>query len=434
MDENAEATDNSAEDLPDGPNDEDSSDGSSPDTPIDSTNNEPQYKDLNDYMNQNNYGKDDFDTYSKDPEWQRLHNQEFPGWYDQHKANNGDNSASADVPNGGYDLPDGTKPIEDADNPSEENAEVPDDSANDLPNEKQPQDAADPIGDNPDDAYQKLNQYMNDHNYGMDDYDTYSQDPEWQELNKNAFPDHYDNNVDTGLSEKDLPPDNGSLEDRGAANLPNRVDKDDMGVEYGDAGKPTDFSSDDYERQSVNDAKDLDYDQRRALEGYSNDDYKKMNAELRGKDVDYATPEQKARLDDQAKTISDTLDNKNLPEDMTLYRGTNDPEHIFGKGYQDKSLEQLRQENIGTVFCDDGFCSTSIDRGTAEDFARSWIGTVMEVSAPEGANGMCMHDVSGHAGENEVLLQKGSCFRIDDINYDRSSGYTVKTTLIGRRK
>ena len=36
---------------------------------------------------------------------------------------------------------------------------------------------------------QKLSEYMNSHNYGMDDYDTYSQDPEWQKLHSAVFPD-----------------------------------------------------------------------------------------------------------------------------------------------------------------------------------------------------------------------------------------------------
>lgn len=204
-------------------------------------------------------------------------------------------------------------------------------------------------------------------------------------------------------------------------------------MDYDDVRKTSDFSPDAYKQQSINDAKDLDFNQRNALEGYSKDDYRKINDSLRGKDVDYSTPEQKERLDNQINTISDTLDSKELSEDMTLYRGLNEPKSIFGEEYADKSLDQLRQENIGKVVYDDGFCSTSIDRGTAQDFANSWNGTVMEISAPKGANGMCMSEVSAYSGENEVLLQKGSGFRIDDINYDRFSGYTVKASLIGRR-
>ena len=38
-------------------------------------------------------------------------------------------------------------------------------------------------------ANAQLSQYMNDHNYGVDDYAEYSQDPVWRELHSAAFPD-----------------------------------------------------------------------------------------------------------------------------------------------------------------------------------------------------------------------------------------------------
>lgn len=37
------------------------------------------YSSLSEYMNAHNYGADDFSEYSKDPEWQRLHELEYPG-------------------------------------------------------------------------------------------------------------------------------------------------------------------------------------------------------------------------------------------------------------------------------------------------------------------------------------------------------------------
>ena len=39
-------------------------------------------------------------------------------------------------------------------------------------------------------SYDNLSDYMSDHNYGMDDYDTYSQDPVWRDLQKKEFPDY----------------------------------------------------------------------------------------------------------------------------------------------------------------------------------------------------------------------------------------------------
>ncbi len=38
-------------------------------------------------------------------------------------------------------------------------------------------------------SYDNLSDYMSDHNYGMDDYDTYSQDPVWRDLHRKEFPD-----------------------------------------------------------------------------------------------------------------------------------------------------------------------------------------------------------------------------------------------------
>lgn len=88
---------------------------------------ENAYDQLSQYMNEHNYGADDYAEYSQDPEWQRLHEIAFP------------------------------------------DAEAPELS----------QEA----------AYSQLSNYMNGHNYGADDYAEYSQDPEWRRLHEAAFPD-----------------------------------------------------------------------------------------------------------------------------------------------------------------------------------------------------------------------------------------------------
>ena len=40
---------------------------------------------------------------------------------------------------------------------------------------------------------QALSSYMNEHNYGPDDFEEYSQDPEWQKLHREVFPDWEEN-------------------------------------------------------------------------------------------------------------------------------------------------------------------------------------------------------------------------------------------------
>ena len=84
------------------------------------------------YMSAHNYGPDDFAEYSQDPEWQNLHSKAFPDY---------------------------TSP-ETSDTDTQES------------------------------AFQQLSDYMNAHNYGPDDFAEYSQDPEWQKLHSEAFPDY----------------------------------------------------------------------------------------------------------------------------------------------------------------------------------------------------------------------------------------------------
>ena len=91
-------------------------------------------------MCDHNYGREDYDTYSKDPEWQRLNNE--------------------------YLIQTGREPI---DYFAPETEEAPETAVNDG------------IGPGP--AQDALTEYMSEHNYGMGDYDTYSKDPEWQQLN-----------------------------------------------------------------------------------------------------------------------------------------------------------------------------------------------------------------------------------------------------------
>ena len=106
------------------------------------------YDNLSDYMSDNNYGIDDFDTYSQDPVWRDLQKKEFPD----------------------YELP----PL------TQENAKS------------------------------QLYDYMSEHNYGQDDFNTYSQDPKWRDLQSAAFPDYELpplNNLDNIGNWSDIPSD-----------------------------------------------------------------------------------------------------------------------------------------------------------------------------------------------------------------------------------
>ena len=87
---------------------------------------------LMDYMARNDYGPMDYPTYSQDPTWRMLQSEAYPD----------------------YELPE---------------------QAHEMTQ---------------DEAFERLQDYMNSHEYGPEDFDRYSQDPEWRALEQIAYPDY----------------------------------------------------------------------------------------------------------------------------------------------------------------------------------------------------------------------------------------------------
>ena len=135
-----DSQDDMADEAPSDETEDSASDVSADEQPTDTQNDmernadtqEDAFLQLSDYMNEHNYGPDDFATYSQDPEWQRLHSNAYPDY----------------------------TPTEASSADTQEN------------------------------SFRQLSEYMNEHNYGPDDFATYSQDPEWQQLHSNAYPDY----------------------------------------------------------------------------------------------------------------------------------------------------------------------------------------------------------------------------------------------------
>ena len=70
-------------------------------------------------------------------------------------------------------------------------------------------------------ALNQLSDYMNAHNYGPDDFATYSQDPEWRDLQRQAFPDYELpplNKADNIGHWSEIPPDTSFKDNLDAAN------------------------------------------------------------------------------------------------------------------------------------------------------------------------------------------------------------------------
>lgn len=225
-----------------------------------------------------------------------------------------------------------------------------------------------------------------------------------------------------------------SLDDltESSTNIEDLPDKTEF-VQYQELSSAKDYSHRKYVRQSQKALQSLDWESQNAFRSYSNEGYLQINNYLRGKDPKFISTSQKEFVDKNINSMTKAINNQTLPHNMKLYRGISSPNIIFGDGWESKSLQELRSEYVGKIFTEKGFCSTTISRGAAEDFTRTREGTMIEITAPKGANGIFMEQVSVFKQEKEVLLQRGSGFKITGIDYNSNIGYVIKTQLIGRR-
>jgi hypothetical protein len=96
-----------------------------------------------------------------------------------------------------------------------------------------------------------------------------------------------------------------------------------------------------------------------------------------------------------------------LPQAITSYRGV-----------RGSAAERFDSMDIGTIFRDDGFVSTTLNEGVAQGFA---IGggeysvaeqTVIKIISPKGQRGVMLDSFSGELGEEEWLLPRGLKFEV----------------------
>jgi polyhydroxyalkanoate synthesis regulator phasin len=164
-------------------------------------------------------------------------------------------------------------------------------------------------------------------------------------------------------------------------------------ISYGEALDAEEMPDDVFVNQSNLDAKGLSVEERVALGQYSGDGHFSINSYLRNGGGDMS-PYQQQVCSERAAAISGALNGRFLADDTQLYRGMTDTTSIFGADWQNCTPEELNARCSGQIVTDRGFMSTSTNRDTAAQFAQSWNGTILNITAPAGTQGMCMGAVS----------------------------------------
>lgn len=156
----------------------------------------------------------------------------------------------------------------------------------------------------------------------------------------------------------------------------------------------------------VTESEELGADIQTSIKHYTNGSYGDLNRKLRsGQPMSAAQATLAANLDAAIRKSK-------IMEDTTVYRGVAKPAEFFGSDV-----------TIGTVIVDNGFISTSKNTATANGFSSG--GLVAKIRLPKGSSAMDVSPLSLHSKEKEVLLPRGSMFKIVGV-----SGKTVEIEYV----
>ena len=157
------------------------------------------------------------------------------------------------------------------------------------------------------------------------------------------------------------------------------------------------------EREGFNPATQLTRSEQIAVRAYSYQDYEAMNGMLRGNGYLGDNASMQKKIDRVNSAISKTPP---LTEPIITYRGMSG-----------NTASKIGNLNVGAVYTDEGFYSTSIDKGRARGFIRSYHADrpkiMIEILNPVGTQGI---DLDGAAlaryEEYEWLLPSGTKFEV----------------------
>lgn len=187
------------------------------------------------------------------------------------------------------------------------------------------------------------------------------------------------------------------------------VNPDDIALDSTESGIYYNFLSD-------LDSGDISPEEESILTSYTSHNYKFINKAL------YAGDDMEL-FDEQIKVMEECIDRKIIPENVLLYRGINDKNILFGSD-SGLSLDELNNKYQNTAFIHKSFVSTSMNRDNAAMFTDNPDnGVLLELKVPAGSKGIYVSSISKYTTEQEVILQRGSVLRIENITVEE--GLTI---------
>ncbi|MBJ8154290.1 ADP-ribosyltransferase [Bacillus cereus] len=151
----------------------------------------------------------------------------------------------------------------------------------------------------------------------------------------------------------------------------------------------------------------LTADQRKDLNDYGGQGYTEINKYLREEGTG------NVELEEKIKNISEALEKKPIPENITVYRYCGMAE--FGYQISDPlpSVKDFEEKFLNTIKEEKGYMSTSLSSDATSFGIRK---IILRLQVPKGSSGVYAAVLDGFkSAEKEILLDKGSKYRIDKI-------------------
>ena len=166
---------------------------------------------------------------------------------------------------------------------------------------------------------------------------------------------------------------------------------------------------------------EFDAEEVAGLNRYAGSTFSRVNNGLRANAGDI----EKVQAKKTVAALDKAIQRGTVPEDVVVYRGIN-------------SSTLANKFSVGDEFQDHGFVSTSLDKKIGEKFGKE---AVLEITVPKDAKALAFDSIykGGHMDEHELLLPRGSKFRVTDVSrrkgkYEHIGGkkgkYVIKMELV----
>ena len=155
--------------------------------------------------------------------------------------------------------------------------------------------------------------------------------------------------------------------------------------------------------------------ERDALKVYTSNQYRTINRTLRFSDV----PGRNTTIGRTVAEIDSALERSVIPRDVVVGR-------TFNGGFLQGEIAAGNLK-VGSTISDRAFVSTSTAINSSPSAA------VMIIKVPKGSRGLALQHISNYPEERELLLPRGSTFKVTKITHRQSEHSTLQGVVLEAR-